>query len=141
MRNRFQQRSHGRLHWRPVVWASGALSICLAFSGCVSKYQAEARAKEAFAAGVQQGMRLQQQTQQQTSTQSVRIVGDVKNPVLPWRAELTLAQAIVDAGYSGTSPPSDILIVRNGVATQVDVSKLLAGQDTPLQPGDVVQIK
>lgn len=116
------------------------LGFCLLVAGCVSNYEAERKAREAFQAGVQQGIRLQQQMQQ-PGTQSIRIVGDVKNPLVPWREGLTLAQALLAAGYNGTGQPSDILVVHNGVASQVDVNKLLAGQDTPLQPGDVVQIK
>ena len=75
------------------------------------------------------------------NTQSVTIVGPVRNPVLPWRLGLTLAQAIVDAGYASDTDPTDIVVVRSGRAVRVDPRQLLAGQDVTLQPGDVVQIK
>jgi hypothetical protein len=120
-----------------------ALILPLLLAGCVTKAKADAQARAAFTAGQQEALRAQQGPQQPQSgaTQKVTIMGQVKNPVLPWQPGLTLAQAILDAGYSGSTDPTDVLVVRNGVATRVEVDKLLTGQDLPLLPGDLVQIK
>ena len=133
------------------------LLLTFAISGCSSGSSAQLR--DAYQAGYragQQDARMQPQAQGQSqplsqtqalpqtpqpSQQSVMIVGPVRNPVIPWRLGLSLAQAIISAGYAGETDPSEILIVRSGTARRVDFSQLLAGQDVPLMPGDTVQIK
>lgn len=77
--------------------------------------------------------------QMQNANPTVSVAGQVKNPVQPWVEGLTLSQAIVNAGYTGRQP-SRILIVRAGRAISMDPKKLLAGEDMPLQSGDIVQI-
>ena len=109
-------------------------------TGCVTKAKAKEQAQAAFLAGQQQAMvRMQQQQLQQSRGAIVSFVGPITNPSIPWTSDLTLRQAIVEAGYTGTDP-GRIFIVRNGQAIQVDVKQLLAGQDQPLMPGDVVQL-
>ena len=116
-------------------------SSLLFMSGCVTKAAAKAQAQAAFLAGQQQAMvRMQQQQLQQTRGAIISFVGPITNPNIPWTSDLTLREAIVQAGYTGTADPSRIFIVRNGQAIQVDTKQLLAGQDQPLMPGDVVQL-
>ena len=75
-------------------------------------------------------------------TQNVTIVGPVINHFLPWGPGLTLRQAIADARYTSTTDPSSFLVQqRDGTTHRMDLGQLLAGQDMPLQPGDIVQIK
>jgi hypothetical protein len=57
-----------------------------------------------------------------------------------WSQDLTLAKAIVAAGYQAQTDPKQIMIVRNGQAIPVDPKKLLQGEDIPLVAGDLVQI-
>ena len=110
-------------------------------SGCVTKAKAHEQAQAAFLAGQQQAMlRMQQQQLQQARGSIVSFVGPITNPNIPWTSDLTLSQAIMQAGYTGAADPSHIFIVRNGQAIQVDMRQLLAGQDQPLMPGDVVQL-
>jgi hypothetical protein len=110
-------------------------------TGCVTKATAKAQAQTAFLAGQNQAMmRMQQQQLQQARGATVSFVGPLTNPNIPWTTDLTLARAIDQAGYTGTAEPSRIFIVRNGQAIQVDTKQLLAGQDQPLMPGDVIQI-
>ena len=71
----------------------------------------------------------------------VTVVGPVKTPSLPWTEGLTLAKAIVNAGYQSLTDPRQIMIVRNGQAVPVDPKSLLAGQDVPLLPGDMVVLQ
>jgi hypothetical protein len=114
------------------------LLITIALSGCVSKSKADARARAAFMAGQQQAVVRMQQIQGQGS--SVTVNGDVRNRVVPWTEGLTLAKAVLAADYYGTKDPDQIIIVHNGIATQVDPRQLLSGVDIPLQPGDIVQL-
>jgi hypothetical protein len=112
-----------------------------ALTGCVSKARAKAEAQAAFLQGQQQAMvRMQQQQLQQARGAVVSFVGPVSNPNIPWTQDLTLAKAILAAGYTGTSDPSHIFIVRNGQPIQVDTKQLVSGQDQPLEPGDVIQL-
>jgi hypothetical protein len=113
------------------------LSVALVFSGCVSKAKAKAQAHAAFVAGQQDAIRRMSLTQNPTVT----INGEVRNAAVPWIEGLTLAKAIVAAEYYGKSDPTDIIIVRAGVATRVDMRKLLAGEDLPLSPGDIVELR
>jgi len=110
-------------------------------SGCVSKATAKAQAQTAFLAGQNQAMmRMQQQQLQQARGATVSFVGPFTNPNIPWTTDLTLREAIVQGGYTGSADPTRIFIVRNGQAIQVDTKQLLAGQDQPVMPGDVIQI-
>ncbi|PWU21456.1 MAG: hypothetical protein C5B50_01650 [Verrucomicrobia bacterium] len=109
-----------------------------ALSGCVSKSEAEAKARTAYLQGQREAeLRMQQQPRVPTVT----VVGNVSNPAIPWTEDLTLVKAIVAAGYRGKTDPTQIVIVRNGQGIQVDPKTLLAGEDVPLQANDVVALK
>jgi len=60
---------------------------------------------------------------------------------MPWNEDLTLAKAVVAADYYLRVDPREIVIVRAGKPIPVDVKQLLAGEDVPLEAGDVVQIE
>jgi hypothetical protein len=107
--------------------------------GCTTKTKAKAQAQAAFLAGQQQVLERMQRTQNQAPR--VTIIGPVRNGIVPWNQEMTLAKALLAADYIGTSDPTNIIIVHNGIATQVDPKQLLNGQDLPLQAGDVVHLK
>jgi hypothetical protein len=102
----------------------------------VTKGEAKVEAQKAFFAGQQQAMMRMSQPQQPVVT----FIGPVRNPMVPWSQELTLAKAIVAAGYDAKADPRQIMIVRNGQAIPVDPKKLLEGEDMPLVAGDLVQI-
>ena len=118
-----------------VVYVGVVLLLTFICAGCVSKATAKAQAQAAFLAGQQQAFR-----QQQVAGMSVTIRGEVTNNIVPWTTGLTLAQALVAAGYFGPEP-KDIIIVRAGRAIRVDPQQLLKGEDVPIQPGDLVQIE
>jgi hypothetical protein len=107
-------------------------------TGCVSKSKAQADARAAFMAGQQQGMIARTP---QPGHNVVTLVGPVRTPSLTWTQDLTLAKAIVDAGYESAVDPKQIMIVRNGQAIPVDPQSLLAGQDVPLLPGDMIVLQ
>ena len=121
------------------VWAwSGFALLPLAF-GCVSKATAQAQARAAYLQGQQQALERMQQTQARGPT--VTFIGEVRNQLIPWTADLTLARAIVAADYYGPSDPSTIVVIRDGQQTAYDPKKLLQGNDVLLEPRDVVEIR
>jgi hypothetical protein len=106
------------------------------FLGCANKAQQEAKARAAFLAGQQEAL----QRIQQGAQVNITILGPVSNPIVTWNSDLTLAKAIVAAGYNGRTDPKEILIHRSGQSIPVDPQKLLNGEDIPLQPGDVIEL-
>ncbi len=104
-------------------------------NGCVSKAQARAQARAAYLAG-------QQDTRQQINQNRgpvVTIIGQVRTPVLPWSADLTLAKALIAADYHGAEP-NEIIVRRDGQELKIQPSSLLGGEDLPLEPRDVIEI-
>jgi len=72
----------------------------------------------------------------------VTVRGQVRNPVVPWTVDLTLAQAIVLADYFGFGDPREIIVVRQGVSYSIDPRRLLKGLSNGLlEPGDIVVLR
>ena len=117
------------------------LTLCL--TSCVSKARARAEARAAFLAGQQQALERMQQNAPAGPTVSptVTFIGEVKNRLIPWTADLTLAKAIVAADYYGSVDPASIVLIRDGQQTVYDPKKLLQGADILLEPRDVVEIR
>ena len=113
-----------------------AVLLAIALTGCVTKSTAKAQAQQAYVAGQRQAFEHALQ-----SKNSVTILGPVRNQLVPWTEDLSLVKALVAAEYYSRNNPTEILIVRQGRAIQVDVNQLLAGQDVPLQAGDLVNIR
>src|SRR5437667_12054051 len=96
-------------------WRRGALvMVCFfllafALTGCTTKSNAKAQARAAYAAGQQQALERVLQ-----SRNSVTVIGAVRNPLVPWTEDLTLAKALVAADYYARGNPREIIIVRNG---------------------------
>jgi hypothetical protein len=105
-------------------------------TGCSNKAAQDAKARAAFQAGQQQVL----QRMQQGAQVNITVLGPVSNPIVTWSNDLTLAKAIVTAGYNGRTDPKEILIHRNGQSIPVDPQTLLNGEDVPLQPGDVIEL-
>jgi hypothetical protein len=114
------------------------LPFAIALSGCVTKSTADAKARAAFVAGQQRAMENMRQLQTQGPT--VIFTGPVRNVLVPWTADLTLAKALLAADYFGKNDPSAITIRRGGEEIRVDPTKLLGGDDVPLQPRDIIDI-
>ena len=108
-------------------------------NGCVSKATAQAQARAAFLAGQQQAIDRMQQTQ--ATGPAVTCIGEVRNKIIPWTADLTLARAIIAADYYGQGDPTSIVVIRDGQQTSYDPNKLLQGSDILLEPSDVVEIR
>ncbi|HWF18844.1 MAG TPA: hypothetical protein VG754_06225 [Verrucomicrobiae bacterium] len=107
------------------------------YAGCVSKSELKAKQRQAFLAGQKQGAVVAQ-----ANANSVWIVGNVRNPSVPWTPELTLRQALIEADVQGAGDPSQIVVLRNGgQPTSVSAQELLNGFDMPLQAGDRVEVR
>ena len=126
--------SSGFLAFFPI---SLPLLIAIAVTGCTTKTKARDRARAAFVAGQHQALARMMQPHEP----SITVVGHVRNPVIPWTEDLTVARAVVSAGYFGSVDPSVILIVRNGQEIRIEPRQLLSGEDIPLQAGDIVEIR
>ena len=112
------------------------LVLAMVPSGCTTKSKANAAARAAYSAG-----QLQATERILQSRNSVTIFGPVRNPLVPWTQDLTLAKALVASNYYGKSNPREIVIVRSGQPMAVDPKQLLAGEDVPLEAGDVVHVR
>lgn len=121
------------------VLALAVLALPPLVSGCVSKATAQAQARAAYLQGQQEALERMQQTQARGPT--VTFIGEVRNHLVPWTADLTLARAIVAADYYGSTDPSTIVLIRDGQQTVYDSKKLLQGSDVLLEPRDVVEIR
>ena len=129
-----------------------SLILVLGFvsSGCANKAKTQEQIRRAYIAGEQAARAQMQQAQAPQSTvqplssttqPQVRVLGAVKNPVLPWSEGLTLARALVEAEYEKTTAPSALTIFRNNEPLRIDVQQVLQGADYPLFPGDIVFIE
>ena len=78
---------------------------------------------------------------QQMQGSSITVVGQVQNPVVPWSRNMTLARALVQAVYLGTTQPTGITIRRGGEVIHVDMKRFIEGEDSMLQEGDVVELQ
>jgi hypothetical protein len=113
------------------------LIFSTALAGCTTKAKAKVREHAAFVAGQQEVlMRLQQ-----AQDTNVTLIGPVKNPVISWTEDLTLAKALLAAQYQSQRAPRQIIIMRGGQAIAMDPNQLLNGEDVPLQAGDRVEIR
>jgi hypothetical protein len=118
-----------------VTIMMAASVVCV--SGCVSAAKAKADARAAYNAGQQDAMARMSQVEKLNIT----VVGPVRNSVVAWKEDLTLANALLAAEYLSNTDPRQILIVRKGIAIPVDPNQLLSGRDVPLQPGDVIHLQ
>ena len=124
---------------RAFEWAVVVTFAALLVTGCVSKSTADARARAAFLAGQQQATTVARETQLQGPT--VTVVGEVRNSLIHWTIDLTLAKAVVAAGFYGRTDPTEITVQRDGKEIQCDPKRLLRGEDVLLQPNDVVVLR
>lgn len=93
--------------------------------------------------GYNQLVRSQQQAIQieQMQHPAVYVRGPVQKPIVAWREGLTLAEALLDAGYTQTLSPRAIRVTRAGRVYPIDVRRLLRGTENPvLEPGDQIEV-
>jgi len=109
--------------------------LLLTASGCETKSRARLEAQQAYVAGQQQAL-----DQSRPKAGIVTVKGQVRNSIIPWTEELTLAKAIVAADYTAYLAPRVIRVIRDGQTTEIKPSALLNREDMPLQPGDAIQL-
>lgn len=119
-------------HYCAAAFAVLALALV---AGCVTRAAADAQAKAAFVAGEKAAYQTMQ-----SSTTAVIVLGNVQKHQIPWADGLTLAQALAAANYTGAHDPTDIILKRNSIQTEIDPKELLNGRDVPLHPGDVISV-
>jgi hypothetical protein len=119
----------------PIKLFSGGLLLALVAAGCVTRSQANARARAAYFEGQKAALASMAQGQ------GVAIVGPVQYPNVPWIEGLTLSQAIATANYTGRHNPKTITITRQGEQAVVNPRDLLNGHVVPLEPGDTITIQ
>ncbi len=129
--------------YRSFVAAATLAVFPALFAGCVSKSAADRRAREAFAAGQQAVITSEMEAQSPSPARPpvVMFIGPVNHPTINWSEGITLSHAILAAGYNSPADPGKILIHRRGTEIPVNPKRLLAGEDIPLQPGDVVEFQ
>ncbi|MBI5387465.1 MAG: hypothetical protein HZA90_22630 [Verrucomicrobia bacterium] len=126
--------------------------LLVAAPGCTTKAKARAQAQRAFQAGQTQALQNAppptpslpgQPSQAQAPPQpSVTILGQVRNRFVPWHENLTLAEAIDAAVYTGFSDPRVIRLVRGEEFLDVATRDLLRGTVNPtVEPGDVIELR
>jgi hypothetical protein len=118
----------------PALAALLSILIILA-SGCETTSRARLEAQQAYAQGQQQAA-----AQSRPKPPIVTVTGLVRNSIIPWTEDLTLAKAIVAAEYTGYFNPKLIRVIRDGQATDIKPSALLNRQDMPLMAGDTIQV-
>jgi hypothetical protein len=112
------------------------LIALLAGAGCTSKSKARQQAQAAYVAGQQAAH------ETQLRQAGVSFIGEVRNPIVPWTEDLTLARGILAAQYLGRLEPRQIFLNRGGQQFPVNPRDLLRGDEGPLlQPGDVVELR
>jgi hypothetical protein len=111
--------------------------VAAVVAGCASRSKPQTQVQAAYVAGQQQALR-----QMQSDQKTVTVLGEVRNPVVPWKEDLTLAKAILEAQYRGFQDPREIVIIRQGETFRVKTRHFLAGgDDLPLEPGDVIRLE
>jgi hypothetical protein len=125
-----------RLSGQFVVGITLAFLLLLGASGCVTRAQANAQAREAFLAGQRSAL-----SSLAGEGKIVIVEGPVASPKVPWVEGLTLAQAIATAQYTGRHNPRKITIVRKGETIHVSPHTLLSGRTVQLEPDDLVKIQ
>ena len=118
------------------VLAASFILLCMA-CGCVTKSGARREAQKAV---FEDKARAEMEKQQKEP--AVWFRGDIRNPRVPWREGLTLAEALAAAHYTWDWDPRFLTVTREGHVYSVNVRRLLRGQENPeLEPGDIVEVR
>ena len=108
----------------------------LVLPGCATDPRKPTAEQTQFAAGQEDAFAMLQRS----GIQVVRMMGPFQRPVLQWRHGMTLAQAILEAGYLDPKAPATILIQRGPTAMPVNPNTLLQGEDVSVEAGDAVHV-
>ncbi len=112
------------------------LLLLVAASGCTTRSSARAKSQAAYNAG--RAAAYQQVLEEQRT--SIRVIGNARNPEIPWADGMTLMQALVQAECTDSRNPREIILIRHHQPTPVNMKALLRGEDVPLEPGDTIEL-
>jgi hypothetical protein len=116
------------------------LTAMLAAAGCVSQKKANMEARAAFISGEQQAMQARIHAQQAQGP-VVFLQGPIQNPIVQWRENMTLSEAIVAANYTAFMNPRLVRVLRGTqVVGELKGIDLLHHQDMSVEPGDTIII-
>jgi hypothetical protein len=126
-----------KLQFQPSSVAVLLLSLLMAMgAGCSTKKHHGMEGYNSLIRAQQEALTLQLQGQP-----AVYFRGPVQRPAVVWRENLTLAEALLEAGYAEKFSPHAIRISRQAQIYNVNVQRLLRGSDNPLlEPNDVVEV-
>jgi hypothetical protein len=111
-------------------------SLLALAAGCATKKRHGMEGYNSMVRAQQEALTLQLQGQP-----AVYFRGPVQRPAVIWRENLTLAEALLEAGYTSKFTPHAIRISRLAETYNVNVQRLLRGSDNPLlEPNDVVEV-
>lgn len=121
------------------VWLVISCAVLALAAGCKTKQQSHRPPPAYMPPASAQEMSLP--PMMQDPRMAVMVRGDVRNSIVPWNEDLTLARAILAADYYGQRDPHSIALIRNGRSRRISTSRLLGGEDMFLEPGDIVEIR
>jgi hypothetical protein len=117
------------------------LSLALLAAGCVGRSKSEERARQAFIEGQRAGATLNAQQSQTPQAKFVTVLGEVRNPTIPWTEGLTLAQAIAQAWHTGVRSPRAIVLRHGDESATFNPNFVVQnGNEIPVEPGDVIEL-
>jgi len=117
------------------------LSLALTVTSCLSKSRSQDRARKAFLEGRKTGAAAATQQLQQPQATVVTVLGEVRNPVIPWTPGLTLAQAIAQAQHLGRRTPRAVVLSHGEESATLHPDFVLQnGATIQLEPGDVIEL-
>lgn len=123
-----------------LLWTLGML-MALPF-GCTTKKSAQQNQRAAFAAGRQTArLELQQNQAAENAPPVITFSGAVRNASIPWREDLSLSRAIVEAGHDSRRNPRAIFVHRGSDVFQIPAWRLMHGEDFQVEPGDHIEIR
>jgi len=121
---------------RALAIAFASLALTWLNAGCKSTKRPGIEGYNALIRQQQEALAVEQLKQP-----TIYFRGNVQKPIVPWRENLTLAEGLLEAGYSSPFSPHSLKVTREGHSYPIDVRRLLRGTDNPvLEPGDVVEV-
>jgi hypothetical protein len=116
-----------------------ALGMAALGAGCTTQAKARRQAQAAFWAGQHSFMEQRDPSDQHPV---VFFRGFFQKQMVDWTEDLTLAEGLYEARFTGAWDPEEIILTRGGQMFRINAHRLMRGLDNPqLEPGDVVEIR
>lgn len=117
------------------------LLVLVGLPGCTSRKAANRQAAVAYQMGLSGAQIRAQQAEDRQRRQVIALTGTVRLTEIPWFEGMGVAEALLQAEYTGLTNPFRVLIYRAEKVEVLSVKALLAGEDIFLQPGDLLQVE